>query len=1158
MRKFLIVGCGGSGGSTVRLLMDQLQADLRQQFGMTTLPAAWQFVHIDVPVDPDKGPGQLGDIRSMGGHYQSFSSPSNTYTNTALTVESQLGGQGGHAPLLGWAPRNHVRASSIPVTDGAGQYRAVGRMLTLSRVGQLQTLLEAAHSRAMAPDAWGSVPPDQRSSDVLVPIVVASMAGGSGSSMFLDVCRMLGAIPGIDPANIGCFLYTADVFGGLEESARSNVEGNAMAAFPELFAAISRLAADEDRRTFGAFGIHVDKNPHPPFARVLPIGRRVGATGALFGDGSQNSVYRGIARAISGVMLSEQAASQYVAFFLGNPAPVPSSEELARSFGWEIDALALPFGSMGFASLSLGRDRYRHYAAQRLARAAVDHLQRGHEDPTSSLPSLEQLRLLLDNQSRVSLQRIGLPAPGEDIPGWFRSVAFPQGQRQAAARQALTAIEAGVAGTQSAKAREWLDVVRQGIGGRRNDVAAALASSAYQWAEGWASEIEQATCDEFVSATAQFGLPYARALMAHITDVCDAVITQLADAGVNADATDPVAVASDVEAQVSGLGKALVSGSHAIGQLLLTTLQRSSEVRITLEAARLAARVLRSFAQDVLKALAESANDGLRMLTDRTSTSMHQAGLAQLESDIYIDWPDESAVVPMRFDHAQNEVLLTTSADFATHYTEHVGALAEPRDFSRGLQAVRSQVLRGEWETTGTVETHEVLQRIAHWRPEVLDRSAGDGVPTPASKPRYLLLVDTPEIMTRADARVAAKGSPFASFANQSIVEHLSADGLSAIERELRQATFVEKFNEALLLARPVIGVDEQMVQRLHGDSVRYGYSFSELPFRMENPVAKQVLARLEGDPNIVGNSAEYFKSSAVGDETVRKIAIFGTYGKYSPLCYRSLLEPIRDRWSRSGADTQRALWLWKRTRPLSAAIAMSPEDAVRTVAGWYLGRALGLVKGTDGTFAVRTPQAWLSFHDQLASAESRYQGGMDAPASLLMSHAWAIVDCTGDPSLSALAPYVALRNLADASSASSLATVERMTGTRLLHAAFDGEPLTLLGEPLIGGAPSKVMDAPTPEARRDAFLATLSDLRTRILGSGFVEEVDGDYQFRVTSVERLRGGSAEYLGPPLWVEAAPIMLRSLDLLERMAQAPRESTEDGPFAAALAGDDDGF
>nr|WP_269452141.1 tubulin-like doman-containing protein [Tessaracoccus coleopterorum] len=53
----MIVGCGGSGGRTVRLLIDQLRADLRAR-GIAELPDAWQFVHIDVPVDPDKGPAR--------------------------------------------------------------------------------------------------------------------------------------------------------------------------------------------------------------------------------------------------------------------------------------------------------------------------------------------------------------------------------------------------------------------------------------------------------------------------------------------------------------------------------------------------------------------------------------------------------------------------------------------------------------------------------------------------------------------------------------------------------------------------------------------------------------------------------------------------------------------------------------------------------------------------------------------------------------------------------------------------------------------------------------------------------------------------------------------------------------------------------------------
>ena len=52
MRKFLVVGCGGSGGSTLAFMMDQLKSELAAR-GIDSIPAGWQLVHVDVPTAPD-------------------------------------------------------------------------------------------------------------------------------------------------------------------------------------------------------------------------------------------------------------------------------------------------------------------------------------------------------------------------------------------------------------------------------------------------------------------------------------------------------------------------------------------------------------------------------------------------------------------------------------------------------------------------------------------------------------------------------------------------------------------------------------------------------------------------------------------------------------------------------------------------------------------------------------------------------------------------------------------------------------------------------------------------------------------------------------------------------------------------------------------------
>jgi hypothetical protein len=68
MYKFLVVGCGGSGGATLAYMMDQLKSELAAH-GIDRLPAGWQFLHIDVPNAPDTREGGVDSVAAAGGRY---------------------------------------------------------------------------------------------------------------------------------------------------------------------------------------------------------------------------------------------------------------------------------------------------------------------------------------------------------------------------------------------------------------------------------------------------------------------------------------------------------------------------------------------------------------------------------------------------------------------------------------------------------------------------------------------------------------------------------------------------------------------------------------------------------------------------------------------------------------------------------------------------------------------------------------------------------------------------------------------------------------------------------------------------------------------------------------------------------------------------------
>ncbi|MEI2819312.1 MAG: hypothetical protein V9E81_03505 [Marmoricola sp.] len=123
------------------------------------------------------------------------------------------------------------------------------------------------------------------------------------------------------------------IFAKLDEPFKVNVEANSMAAFSETIAAISGISDPVDRAALEAVGL----NPTPAGKARLwprdPSWVENWCQRSNFWLREQEGVYRGMARALAGLMISEQASEQYVHFMLGNPAPVTTTTD---RFGWGV------------------------------------------------------------------------------------------------------------------------------------------------------------------------------------------------------------------------------------------------------------------------------------------------------------------------------------------------------------------------------------------------------------------------------------------------------------------------------------------------------------------------------------------------------------------------------------------------------------------------------------------------------------------------------------------------------------------------------------------------------------------------------------------------------------------------------------------------------
>ncbi len=1143
LQKFLIVGCGGSGGATLRYLMDQLRADLRH-LGVDSLPAAWQFVHIDAPATPDVGPGTLGSITDLGGRYVSVSSPQNSYLATWRSVAARMERNHALPSLIGWAPSDPRKANNVPVTNGAGQYRAIGRMLTLPYLRVMHEQLDTAYKALQQPTAWGEMPSRLHSGNqAVIPIVVSSMAGGAGAGIFLDACRLVGKLHGIESSNLGLFLYTADVFNELPESARSGVEGNALGSLGEIIAAAARTGEPLEQEMLAAQGLPQVGMDSAPFGRVFPIGAMVGGDGAIFGDGTMHGIYRGLGRALAGIMMSEQATDNYVNRILANRNPADTD---TRHLGWAQSPADFTWGSMGYASVSLGRDRYEEYAAQRLSRLAVDHLMAGHRDPGSQLPDTEQLAALIDAQLPYVLPGIGLGHPGQGTGQWFQTEAFPDSVVEPIARVSLADVLTAI-GKDGGPALHWYGIVASRLAASRSGIRQMVDERVYAWAESWATRLEESVQTQFCDAAARYGLPYARALTARLRAYCEGLAESLAQAG--AVELDPVSVDAGLETRVHQLGRTEVGPGHPLVTEVSRNLMASTRGYAVRYAARLGARVLSSFANDVLTALESAASDGLVELEHATTKAASQAGLAHVVSTTYRDWPTEAAAPPARFDEAVNEVLVTSSAEFPSQFAADVQASvpAAAGVYTDAVRQVRFEVIRGRWETTGgRIGEIEILTRAARWRAQVLSHNSGDRTPTPASRPRYRLAVSTREVLDRARLWLDRPGQPFTVFSRQSLSDYLNDPRLADAERADRQERFIRTFFEAMALARPLVGVSPQMVQALHGgQDVRYEYSFSEVGLVDSDPTAAAIAHRLRNDPQLEEKSSvdAFTKALSKGDQGSggargARIALFGAYPKYSPLVFASLLHPIHQRWTASSPEYLRQIWQWKRTRPLPAAVGMATEDLQATIAGWYLGRALGLVQHPatvkeTGPVRVFDPQAgrWVKFPTLLLSLDRVPTSAHDWLAVVLASHCFAIAACNQDPTLAALEPYRVLRSYYDNSvDQPRLGGVELLAGTDLISSWYtdgrwpSGEPSGILKDKYLAAAD-----------RHDALTSWLTRLRDSYRDTF----LDGAGRQRLRSADQA-------VQEPLIVEISPLVVDALDQLLVLAEsALRQAGEGG-------------
>lgn len=1166
MRRALIVGCGGSGGATLAYMMDQLRSDL-SQYGIDALPAGWQFVHLDVPLGEESGPANLGNVAAQGGRYVSTGVASDSYADLDAVVSGRLA-DADRGPMLhtlsSWAPEN-PHAVRVGLGSGAGQYRAVGRMLTLHAANNLATalakiwdelFLPTTHEAMRGLNAIGGY--SEREEPLV--FVVSSMAGGAGASMALDVCRLLNTIPTLSTTKVGVFMVSPDIFGSLPSSARPGVFPNALAMMGEIVAAQVGAGAATDQELLTALGIP-GQSKAMPFARVFPVGLYAGVQGARFGDGSADMVYRGLGRGLAGLLMSEQASHQYVNYDLTNTGGQTPNR---AAFGWGCEPDWLGWGSFGFASLSMGRERYAEYAAQRYARAAVDRLVSGHLDRASQASGSEQLRQRVEDYWADECAQLGLwrgPADGTVVQWvmdrlWSPQQLYPMARRiiETDISQLIGLPDGQVAKDWSAVATARLREAQPGWDGQAHDLA-------YRWAHDWHRELLTKTVRVIGQAISRLGLPYANGLVdrirAHVQDVIIPAAAALRDQfGEPIGALGPV-----LESHLAGTRGRIANGGLIYDDLV----KRVSDVfaqHAYVNACGLIADVLGSYVGDVLRPLEDELSAKTKELETAQGAQRQGSTLAYLQTDEYVEWPLDDAAAPERFDEANNETLLTNSRDFKEQFeADAVGAVSGSANYRDARQAGLGQILAGEWEMPRGGQPPRGLLRIEqHWRPQVLRNDPTSGQVLSPQRADFSVQVRPGEVLDRARQFVARPDMSFARFCEVSLRDFVQANDVSpSLQAQIaqeRSRAIVGKFQATLALALPLAGISQPLVQEIYGSSVQYRFKFSETPFA-GLPVEAELMKITDpiNDPMLDGAVKMNLGQALSTGDTVRRIDVFGSYPNYVPLCFDSILRPAIAQWNQASSAQKADYWKWRRSRPLPAAVPFGQQARLAMVAGWFLGQIVGQVRfpqppyvGEVGPAEIWDAQAerWLSFPDPMLTPVNRFRHVMDWLPAVLESSVLAIGRSYESPVLDSLRPYQLLRELVDANKD------EPVRGSVMTPAGQSTLANWLANGTTASGHRSAAEGAEpaTTPAERQAAAEALLDRHEATVRAHLLPVAEGGQADAAYGTIRDRQYAA---GAPMMRDLAPDLLQAIARLRQLLAGAAQSLANGTNLSGPAG-----
>ena len=1004
LRPFLMIGIGGSGGKTLRIVRHELERRLAEHGWEGKFPAGWRFLHIDVPSvadgdDPDL-PAQLPRAE-----YAGLVSAGVNYRN----IDAALAGTGRTEVgdwIAGWRPE--ASQVMVPVEKGAGQFRVLGRMLTLANLktakAKLDDALRDINGREVTAELQdltrrlGGTPLSVAKSPVAV--VISSIAGGSGAGAVIDICDLLRASAGVWGSESIGILYSPDVFDYLPPQRRRGVRPNALATLSELVAGYWNKSgpSPDTINILNRQGVAVgDADRLGPRYSFL-----VGAKNDYVTYRTQNDIYQAMGRSLSSWVTSTGLQDRLDAYVSGNWAATAIS--VPDQMGLTTNEMETPFTALGSARVGLGRDRFRDFAAERLARAAIERLLNRHEelrlrgDERASRAIAQEVA---DTRFESFLAQSWLNERTEEQNAILDAIR-PNEQRKQEMRHLKDQLLAAVTNNTPEKGRsvpEWRALISRGVKDVIDRKLDEFDIANREQGRAWVREIQDHLRGYAATTLAFDGYVVSALLFRKLADELRAVQTELEQ-----EANRHLRHGENIESVVEEVlrragGEILPPGHPQVAEAVsrgIAAIHYRSEARLR----HLVVSVLPDLVNSVILPLAEEIERAGQALQTEMQPSQGQPSRVSV-------WPDDDEV-PSRLRPAANEFLLEPLESYGDTLRDLVRRTVQTDDSMGAFRAVVQRIIVGADEVNDPKQS--LVQQPSSWVPRQHELHAELSTPSRAS---YDVNLSADALLSRATAWLTKGGTPAGNYVTEGLDRYLDPDHVEPQALSSRLQKFESMFNASLDAAQPLVSIKKSVLVAVHNrNEIPSETFFTELPFSPSSPAGEIVRNVLESKGKWNADMAKTFVES---DRAF--IDAFAVLSEpYHPVVFDSLMKPIAEEWGDRSktADGREEFWRWRRARSLPEFIPTAPAVRRAMIRGWFTASILGQITFDNLEAKIFVPNPvggngkWVSFpHPPLAA-------GIIAPHDYLPlaleSMPLAFVDVAVDAKITPMEPYKRLR----------------------------------------------------------------------------------------------------------------------------------------------------